>query len=106
MCGIASTGENLPYVLSGACVADCPEGFVVEADGEECVLDVDGCVTDADCGNGYAVSDVYYTEVCVMSHICRNRDALFKLRVGELFECDFDEAAFLGLRNILGSGSG
>ena len=64
-----------------------------------------GCV-NGDCGNGYAVSDVYYTEVCVMSHICRNRDALFKLRVGELFECDFDEAAFLGLRNILGSGSG
>ena len=54
-----------------------------------------GCV-NGDCGNGYAVSDVYYAEVCVMSHSCRNREALFRLRVGELFVCDFDETAFLG----------
>ena len=53
------------------------------------------------CSEHYAVSDVYYGEVCVLSHICRNGAVLFSLEVGEPFVCDLDEAAFLGLRELL-----
>ena len=53
----------------------------------------------------YAIPDVYFAEVCVISHACRNRRELFRLDVGTLFECDFDERAFLELRTLLrGSG--
>ena len=54
-----------------------------------------------DCAYNYAISDVYFAEVCVTSHVCRNRDELFNLEVGTLFECDFDEHAFLELRDLL-----
>ena len=60
-----------------------------------------GCVNGG-CDRGYAVSDVYYAEVCVLSHICSNREALFQLAVGQLFVCDFDEVAFRELSSILG----
>ena len=53
------------------------------------------------CGNGYAVSDVYYVEVCVYAHVCRNRDRLFSLEYGDEFECDFDEQKFAELRGWL-----
>ena len=46
------------------------------------------------CGNGYAISDVYYAEVCVVSHMCKNREQLFRLGYGDPFECDFDQRAF------------
>ena len=49
----------------------------------------------------YAISDVYFAEVCVVSHVCRNRARLFSLEVGELFECDIDEGAFRELRELL-----
>ena len=61
-----------------------------------------GCV-NGDCRQGYAVSDVYYVEVCVLSHICANRDELFTLGVGDLFTCNLDEAAFRELRRMLSS---
>ena len=53
------------------------------------------------CAHTYAISDVYYAEVCVVSHVCRNRARLFSLEVGELFECDIDEGAFRELRELL-----
>ena len=49
----------------------------------------------------YEVSDVYYAEVCVLNHVCRNRRKLFSLKVGALFECQLDEAAFEELQTIL-----
>ena len=49
----------------------------------------------------YAISDVYFIEVCVISHVCRNRAELFKLEVGQLFECDFDDRAYLELHSLL-----
>lgn len=60
-----------------------------------------GCVNGG-CDRGYAVSDVYYAEICVLSHICSNRDALFKLNVGDLFVCSLDESAYRGLQQLLG----
>ena len=56
-------------------------------------------------GGGYSVSDVYYAEVCVTAHACRNGAELFELEVGELWECDLDEDRFRELRTLL-SGSG
>lgn len=53
------------------------------------------------CSNGYAISDVYFAEVCVVSHVCRNRERLFQLEYGEGFECDFDRRAFDELRGWL-----
>lgn len=53
------------------------------------------------CDSGYAVSDVYFAEVCVTSFVCRNRAELFNLDYGDLFECDLDEAAYMELGGIL-----
>ena len=50
------------------------------------------------------MSDVYYAEVCVLSHVCRNGAHLFSLRAGELFECLFNEAKFLSLQGMLRGG--
>ena len=48
----------------------------------------------------YAISDVYFLEICLYSHMCKNREALFELAVGELFTCDVDTAAVLELTEI------
>ena len=53
------------------------------------------------CETNYAISDVYFVEICVISHVCKNREELFALEVGELFECDLDEAAFRELEVLL-----
>ena len=60
-----------------------------------------GCVNGG-CDRGYAVSDVYYAEICVLSHICKNREQLFQLDVGQNFVCDLDEGGYRGLRQMLG----
>jgi hypothetical protein len=67
----------------------------------------EGCFNgpNGQCGpTTYAVSDVYYAEICVLSAVCRNGEQLFRLGVGELFECDFDPSKFLGLRTLLRGG--
>ena len=67
----------------------------------------EGCFSgpNGQCGpKTYAVSDVYYAEICVLSTVCRNGEQLFRLGVGELFECEFDPAKFLGLRTMLMGG--
>ena len=64
----------------------------------------EGCFSDPNgkCGpTTYAVSDVYVAEICVLSHICRNNEELFRMRVGEIFECEFEAAKFMGLRTLL-----
>ena len=53
------------------------------------------------CDNGYAVSDVYFVEVCVASFVCHNRAELFRLDYGDLFQCDLDEDAFMELDDVL-----
>lgn len=42
----------------------------------------------------YAVSDVFYGEVCVLTSICKNAWKLFSVNRGEVFNCDFDEAGY------------
>jgi hypothetical protein len=58
------------------------------------------------CDVSYAISDVYFGEVCVTSQVCRNKEELFALEVGDLFECDFDQAGFQELRSMLSGTSG
>lgn len=54
-----------------------------------------------DCSGNYAVSDVYFAEVCVLNHVCKNKRELFELDVGTAFHCDFDRDAFMELRTLL-----
>eukprot|EP00966_Prymnesium_polylepis_P314007 7256242-Prymnesium_polylepis.1 len=49
----------------------------------------------------YAVSDVFFGEVCVLSLICRNAEQLFSVERGDRFVCDFNEAGFGELANAL-----
>ena len=49
----------------------------------------------------YAVSDVFFAEVCLLSRLCANSDQLFRTRVGEIFTCDFDRDGFVRLANDL-----
>ena len=42
----------------------------------------------------YAVGDVFFAEVCIMNRVCQNRQSLFNLKAGELFECDFNKYEF------------
>lgn len=57
-----------------------------------------GCVNG--CGSGYAVSDVFYVEACLLSHVCSNRERLFQLGVGEDFVCELDQGAFRSLEAV------
>jgi len=53
----------------------------------------------AGCGNrGYASSDIYYLEICMYSMLCKNRDELFDLQVGEEWECAMDPDGFQELQ--------
>ena len=49
----------------------------------------------------YAVGDVYYLEVCMLSQLCKNSNELFSVKVGEYFECDLDRGRFEELQAIL-----
>ena len=42
----------------------------------------------------YAVSDVFFAEVCLLSTICRNAWQLFSVNRGEEFVCDYNEAGY------------
>lgn len=48
-----------------------------------------------DCSAGvYAVGDVFFAEIAVFSHLCRNAGELLQLERGETFACDFDPAQY------------
>lgn len=49
----------------------------------------------------YAVSDVFFGEVCVLSALCRNSWQLFSVGRGEDFECDYNEAGYRELVTAL-----
>ena len=51
----------------------------------------------------YAVSDVFFAEVCVLSRICVNTDQLFSLVIGEKFACEFDSGGYNALALMLRS---
>lgn len=40
--------------------------------------------------NGYELGDVFFAEMAVTFTLCKNRAALFRLEVGETYNCDFD----------------
>jgi hypothetical protein len=57
---------------------------------EEFWVPPDPCRTGS-CATGYATSDVFFWEVCFFNHVCRNKEALFSVDVGDTFSCDFDQ---------------
>ena len=52
-------------------------------------------------GIGFANDDIYYLEVCLYSQICANGDALFGVKAGEVFFCEFSESGFRRLQAVL-----
>jgi len=52
-------------------------------------------------GFGYTTDDIFYLEVCLFNEICNNGDALFHLKVGEDFVCDFSRQRFAALKALL-----
>ena len=59
--------------------------------------------TDRSCDSrtGYANDDIYYLEACLFSMICGNRAHLFTISEGDAFFCDFDQAGFETLADLL-----
>ena len=45
-------------------------------------------------GEHYAVSDVYFAEVCMLARICSNLWKLFTVGRGEMFYCDFERQGY------------
>ena len=50
---------------------------------------------------GYATEDIFYLEICLFHHICRNGEELFQLRAGDVFVCDFSHEALGELEIML-----
>ena len=50
---------------------------------------------------GYANDDIFYLETCILSKICSNADALFRLGVGELFSCELKAQGVHDLQRLL-----
>ena len=53
------------------------------------------------CDGGYATDDIFFLEVCLLNQICVNGHELFELKVGQPFYCQFDDARFIELKEIL-----
>ena len=53
------------------------------------------CEDDEKCELGYMLEDVFFVEVSIISYLCKNREELFELELGEDFECVFDRDAFM-----------
>ena len=53
------------------------------------------------CDDGYATDDIFFLEVCLYTHICKNHEELFMLKVGDFFVCKFEEKAFDELEVLL-----
>jgi len=51
--------------------------------------------------NGYATDSIFFLEVCLYSQICANGHELFELKVGQPWQCEFDDEAFWELPRIL-----
>ena len=53
------------------------------------------------CQSGYGTNQIFYLEVCIMTKLCRNKENVFELRVGEEFHCDFSADGARELQRIL-----
>ena len=58
-------------------------------------------LVQGDCNDGYATDAIFFLEVCLFSHLCKNTHELFSLNVGDFFVCDFDFSAFDELEVLL-----
>ena len=56
---------------------------------------------NAGCDWGWTTSDIFFWEVCFFNQVCKNKDDLFSVDVGEVFKCEFDRAKFFELRKLL-----
>lgn len=45
---------------------------------------------DGECGEQFAVGDVFFAEACILNRVCLNGDDLFELDPGVSWTCDFD----------------
>ena len=54
----------------------------------------------------FAVSDVYFAEVIILSAICANSWRLFSVRRGEIFQCEWSESGYRDLVSALTAGTG
>ena len=52
----------------------------------------------------YAVTDVFFAEVCVLATLCSNSWQLFTVRRGEDFTCEFEEKNWHVLASVLRGG--
>jgi hypothetical protein len=53
------------------------------------------------CGNADATDDIFFLEVCLFNQICSNGHELFRLQIGQHWQCHFDEERFDELKRIL-----
>ena len=53
----------------------------------------------------YAVSDVYFAEIIIISTVCANSWRLFSVRRGESFECEWSESGWHELASALTASS-
>ena len=56
---------------------------------------------NVNCQNGFATDDIYFLEVCLFSFVCTNNEELFTLSPRDFYVCEFDEAAFDELQELL-----
>lgn len=54
--------------------------------------------------NHYAVSDVFFAEVCLLSALCKNSWELFTVQRGEPFVCEYEDARYRTLVAALKGG--
>lgn len=50
---------------------------------------------------GYSLPDIFHLEVCFFNQVCTNGPALFELKVGEPFICQFSHERFAALSDLL-----
>jgi hypothetical protein len=53
------------------------------------------------CGGGYASGDIFFQEVCVYDAICANRDSLWELTPGQLWQCKLDHEGYSSFSRAL-----
>ena len=49
----------------------------------------------------FAVSDVFFAEVAILSRICLNMDALFTVGRADIFRCNLDRTRFFQLTALI-----
>lgn len=53
------------------------------------------------CDRGFSSNDIFFLEICMFSMMCKNRESLFQVDAGRLWQCDFDEGGFREMQSLL-----